>query len=317
MELQIEERQKTLSDTVEWFEDERLAGWMLDLVHHYGWRGEEVLWEYLVPRFIEAWQYDRTWAKSLLQVVKTFRQLLAAKQRKILDRMQAAIDTKPDLREQTVLLETLEKWLMQQSLDAAKTQELQALLKLQHGYLCFAKDQYDDALDIGLAMVSSYPAVLRVSLAKLLRQLAWKFSWKKGSAIASEQGKLAAQRATELDEKDAANWVSLGVVHHGLKQNESAIEALQKGLKISEEAYAVNWLGATYKALKRYDEAISSYEKAIELDPSYATAHNNLGATYNDLKRYDEAISSYEKAIELDPSYATAHNNLGITYKAL
>ncbi|MEO1404045.1 MAG: tetratricopeptide repeat protein, partial [Cyanobacteria bacterium J06635_1] len=66
-------------------------------------------------------------------------------------------------------------------------------------------------------------------------------------------------------------------------------------------------LGNTYNDLKRYDEAISAYEKAIELDPDDATAHYNLGNTYKALKRYDEAISAYEKAIELDPDDATAH----------
>ena len=317
LELQIEERQKTLGDTSEFLEDERLSGWMLDLAHHYGWRGEEALWYYLMPRFIEAWQYDRAWAQSLLKVATTFRRLLGTKQRKILSRMQSVLETTPDLGEQAALLETLEKWLLQQSLNPSNKQELQAILKLQHGYLCFAKDQYDDALNICLAMVSSCPSVLSSPLAKMLRQLAWKFSWEKGSAIPSEQGQIAAKRATELDAKDAANWVILGVAYHGLKQHEQAVEVLKKGLDISEEAYAINWLGNTYYDLKQYQEAIARYEKAIELDPSYATAYYNLGNTYKDLNQYQEAIALYEKVIELDPSYAKAYNNLGNTYKAL
>ncbi|ESA34470.1 tpr repeat protein, partial [Leptolyngbya sp. Heron Island J] len=65
---------------------------------------------------------------------------------------------------------------------------------------------------------------------------------------------------------------------------------------------------------KQYEKAIAQYEKAIELDPSYAVAYNNLGNTCYSLKQYEKAIAQYEKAIELDPSYAMAHNGIGNFY---
>ena len=105
LELQIEEKQKTLDDTVSWFEDERLAGWMLDLAHHYGWRGEDALWNYLEPRFDEAWQYDRSWARSLLQVAEMFRSLLGAVNRKSLEQMAAVLKSTPKEELQTALKE--------------------------------------------------------------------------------------------------------------------------------------------------------------------------------------------------------------------
>ncbi|MBE9066530.1 tetratricopeptide repeat protein [Leptolyngbya cf. ectocarpi LEGE 11479] len=317
LELQIEEKQKNLSDTAEWFEDERLAAWMLDLAHHYGWQREDALWEYLVPRFIEAWQYDWAWAWNLLQVAEPFQRLLATKQRKTLSRMEHILETKPDLAKQVSLLENLESWLTKQLLDTAKKHELQAILKLKRGYLCFEQDQYEAALNTCLSIVSSCPAGLRSPLATALRQIAWKFSWKKGTAIPSEQGQLAAKKATELDASEAANWIVLGVAHYGLKQHKKAVETLKKGLELSEEAYAVNWLGLAYQAQERYDEAIASYQKAIALDPDYATAYNNLGTTYSELKQYDDAIASYQKAIALDPDYAKAYSNLGTTYSDL
>ncbi len=64
--------------------------------------------------------------------------------------------------------------------------------------------------------------------------------------------------------------------------------------------------------LKRYDEAEAAYRKAIELNPSDATAYYNLGILLKNLKRYDEAEAAYRKAIELNPSYATAYSNLAI-----
>jgi Flp pilus assembly protein TadD len=35
------------------------------------------------------------------------------------------------------------------------------------------------------------------------------------------------------------------------------------------------------------------------------------------LEKFDEAILSYKKAIEIDPNEREAYNNLGITYKEL
>ena len=62
-----------------------------------------------------------------------------------------------------------------------------------------------------------------------------------------------------------------------------------------------------------YDKAREHHEKAIELDSSFARAHDNLGVLLNNhFGEYDKAREHHEKAIELDPSYALAHDNLGV-----
>ena len=47
-------------------------------------------------------------------------------------------------------------------------------------------------------------------------------------------------------------------------------------------------------------ETIDNYLKAINLTPEDASAYNNLGVAYSNQKNYEEAISSYKKAIELN-----------------
>ena len=54
------------------------------------------------------------------------------------------------------------------------------------------------------------------------------------------------------------------------------------------------WLGIAYRNLERYEEAMATYEKAIDLNPQDATAYYNLGNTYYSLERYEEAIAAYE-----------------------
>jgi tetratricopeptide (TPR) repeat protein len=40
---------------------------------------------------------------------------------------------------------------------------------------------------------------------------------------------------------------------------------------------------------------------AIKIDPNYSSALSNKGIALDDLGKYDEAIESYDKALELDP----------------
>ena len=53
--------------------------------------------------------------------------------------------------------------------------------------------------------------------------------------------------------------------------------------------------------LKRFEDALASYDKAIALKPDYAEAYNNRGNALKDLKRFEEALASYDKAIALKP----------------
>jgi Flp pilus assembly protein TadD len=48
-------------------------------------------------------------------------------------------------------------------------------------------------------------------------------------------------------------------------------------------------------------EAIYRWERAAQIDPTYAAAHNNLAIAYEHEGDLDKARIAYEKAIELDP----------------
>ena len=50
-----------------------------------------------------------------------------------------------------------------------------------------------------------------------------------------------------------------------------------------------------------WKEAEFRWEKAVELDPTYAAAWNNLGIAYEQQGKFDEAKKAYDKATALDP----------------
>lgn len=61
--------------------------------------------------------------------------------------------------------------------------------------------------------------------------------------------------------------------------------------------------------LKRHDEAIKMYDKAIEFNPQDVSAYKNKWIALKKLKKYEEAIKIYNKVIELNPQYASAYKN--------
>lgn len=56
-------------------------------------------------------------------------------------------------------------------------------------------------------------------------------------------------------------------------------------------------------------EAIYRWERAIEIDPSYAEAFNNLGVAYEHEGDLEKARQAYEKAVKLAPSDASIRQN--------
>jgi tetratricopeptide (TPR) repeat protein len=60
---------------------------------------------------------------------------------------------------------------------------------------------------------------------------------------------------------------------------------------------------------KRYEEAISSYDKALAFKPNDSEIWSNRGVMLGELKRYEDAIASFSKAIEFEPDDSIAWSN--------
>jgi len=65
---------------------------------------------------------------------------------------------------------------------------------------------------------------------------------------------------------------------------------------------------------KRYEDAISYYNKAIKLNPNQEVLYSNKGTCEKCLKEYKEAIRDYEKALEINPKNTKNMNRLASVY---
>src|SRR5262245_17704703 len=111
---------------------------------------------------------------------------------------------------------------------------------------------------------------------------------------------------------DATFYYNHGNVLHALTRLDAAVASYDKAIALQSD-YTKAYLnrGNVLRELKQPDAAVASYDKAIALKPDYAEAYSNRGNVLHDLKRFDAAVASCDRAIALKPDYAEAYANRG------
>ena len=64
----------------------------------------------------------------------------------------------------------------------------------------------------------------------------------------------------------------------------------------------------------RWDDAMASYRKALQLKPDFHEAHHNLGVALAEKEQFDEAIAHFQEALELEPDFPMGLSNLGLAF---
>ncbi len=107
-------------------------------------------------------------------------------------------------------------------------------------------------------------------------------------------------------------WYEKGISLFNLKRYDEVIECFKKALKLNPENHKL-WLklGNVFAKNGRFSDEIQSYDKALEYNPNYAEAFYNKGIALLTLGRLKESLICFDKAIEIKPNFANAWNNRG------
>jgi len=129
----------------------------------------------------------------------------------------------------------------------------------------------------------------------------------------------AAKKALDLDNTlaEAHTTLALALWYYGFDFSQ-ANQEFQRAIELNPN-YATGhqqYGNNTLSALGRFDEAIAEGKRAVELDPLSLVINADLGWNYYFARRYDDAITQMRKTLEMDPGYYYAHVNLGQVFAA-
>ena len=113
--------------------------------------------------------------------------------------------------------------------------------------------------------------------------------------------------------QDSETWTQC-VNKNDVVSNDVQIKACTALIRSGREnarntAIAFNNRGIAYYAEDDYDNAISDFTEAINLDPNYADAFQSRASAYSDEGDHDHAIADYNQSIRLNPKNPIAYNN--------
>jgi tetratricopeptide (TPR) repeat protein len=118
------------------------------------------------------------------------------------------------------------------------------------------------------------------------------------------------------DHFDALHRLAVIAAQTGPPQR--SVELFRRAIKLDAKIPAVHRnLGMALFEMKRFTEALASYDRAITLKPDYAECYNSRGLALRELKQAAEALVAYDKAIAVRSDFAEAHLNRGITLQDL
>jgi Putative Zn-dependent protease, contains TPR repeats len=93
-------------------------------------------------------------------------------------------------------------------------------------------------------------------------------------------------------------------------QYEEAITYYDKILEIDPDSGVILWLkGIALDSLGKSQEAINYYDKALDLDPNNANSLLGKAIALGNLGQSQEAIAYYDKVLAIDPNNSIAFEN--------
>jgi len=126
----------------------------------------------------------------------------------------------------------------------------------------------------------------------------------------------AALKALELDDTLSEAHVSLGFIKSDYAWDWAGAEKeFQRAIALNPNyATAHQWHGYALWRTGRFEESIAEHLRALELDPLSLPVNRNLGLAYYLARQYDLAIEQLRKTREMDPSFALTREYIGLAH---
>lgn len=120
------------------------------------------------------------------------------------------------------------------------------------------------------------------------------------------------ERLVELHSTDPRARMELARYWFGRKDYEAAIPHYEQTLEIDPTlGHAWNQLGYSYRFVGRLDDAERAFRRYIELTPGEPNPLDSYAELLLTMGRHEASIAEYEKALEVDPTFAESYVGIG------
>lgn len=141
------------------------------------------------------------------------------------------------------------------------------------------------------------------------------------SIISAITSQLDNQKSAAIDESTlelVESWFNLGLKQASAGDFNEAVVSWEKALELNPNLVeAWHNRGSALGRLGNYQQALKSFEQALKIAPQNAQAWNDLAHTFYQLQQWQEAIASWDKAISIVPSNHQFWYNRGCSLERL
>ena len=131
--------------------------------------------------------------------------------------------------------------------------------------------------------------------------------------------KEAADGAIALAPEAGESWIAQGAYRYRvLRDFAGAVTAYKQAqTRMPNNSYLLQNLAFVQRRLGLWQEAETTFKKALELDPRDITLLSSIGGEfYNYLRRFDDARAALDRAIEISPDSTSAHANKAAIFQS-
>ena len=135
--------------------------------------------------------------------------------------------------------------------------------------------------------------------------------------IARAKARAAAGKALELDPASVEGHAELGLIEFYYDWNwEQAEQEFQRAIELNP-SYATThqWYSHYLRAMGRLPEALQQAQQAQQSDPLSLSINTTLAARYRDLHDFKQALDVAQRTLELDSNFAPGHELLASIYE--
>jgi len=114
---------------------------------------------------------------------------------------------------------------------------------------------------------------------------------------------ICCQQALAIDASHADSMHLMGLMSLQAGQYDHAVEWLSRAIRQTPSTNYLSTLGIALKQMGRLDDALSMFDKAVQLKPDDAELWKHVGGVLLALDRAADALLSFQHVLKLDPRH--------------